>query len=359
MTDQPERKAPSSYESAGVNLTKAGEAVERIAARVRSTYTPRVISGVGPFASLFDIANLEADFTRPLAHPVLVSSTDGVGTKIMLHLEHGTYRAAGIDLVAMSSNDILTLGARPLFFLDYVACGVLDPEIVDAFVAGMAEACATIGAALIGGETAEMPGLYRPGDYDLSGFIVGLADLERAPGPHRVTDSDVLVGLPSSGPHSNGYSLIRKILTDAALDLSQELEGTGVTLRDAILAPTRLYHPLVMELLESDLGPAVHSAANITGGGFFENIPRALPASAGVVIEKDSYPVPPIFGVLERAGNVPEREMYTVFNMGIGFVLVVDRQAAADIVSHFASRGETAYIIGHVVSGQKERVVLV
>lgn len=344
-----ERDIAKKYESSGVSLKEAHKAVKKISEIVKETFTPSVLTQIGSFAAVY-----RPEF-EDLAKPVLITSTDGIGTKIILHLKAGTLEAAGQDLVAMSANDILTLGARPLFFLDYIAGGKLDAEIVARFVKGIANACKKIGASLIGGETAEMPGIYREGDYDLSGFIVGAADLEKLPGPDKLSHGDLIIGLASSGPHSNGYSLIRKIMDDSSIHLEDEVAGTGRTFGDLILEPTVLYHPYLLALFEAGL---VKSAAHITGGGFHENIARALPPTLDAVIFKGSFVVPPVFRYLQKAGSISEEEMYHVFNMGIGFVIFVSPDDASSVIEEIKRSGIESFIIGKVIEG-KGRVKIV
>lgn len=348
MNDEKNQKRPKSYQEAGVDLEEAERTVKKITGLVASTHNANVLESIGPFASLYRFP-LES-----YEEPVLVASTDGVGTKILLHLEAGTFREAGIDLVAMSSNDILTAGARPLFFLDYIAAGKLSAEAVAGFIEGMAEACMTIGASLIGGETAEMPGVYRPGDYDLSGFIVGVVDRKKIPDIRSISPGDVVIGLASSGPHANGYSLIRKVLKENQLKLDQIPPEIGISLKDALLAPTVLYHPVLIDLYEQGI---IKGSANITGGGFYENIPRTLPEGTAAVIKQSSIKVPEIFRFLQAAGDIPEDEMFHVFNMGIGFVVIVSPQSVATVMNHIESKGLKACIIGEVIRGEREVVI--
>lgn len=330
------------YEEAGVSLEEASKTVSRIKSVVKSTFNERVLIDVGAFAALYD-----ASFPE-LKNPVLVASTDGIGTKILLHLERGTYEEAGQDLVAMCSNDILTLGAEPLFFLDYIAAGRLDSETVASIVEGIAKACKKIGASLIGGETAEMPGLYKEGHYDVSGFIVGILDKEKILDPKKVKPGDIVIGIESSGPHSNGYSLIRKMMDEGQIAPEEMVPGTDKTFIELVMEPTILYHPYLIELFRDGL---VKSAANITGGGFFENIPRALPENVDVVIHRSSYRVPPLFSLIMEKAQIEEEEMYAVFNMGTGFVLIVSRENQEDVLKHVAEKGIKSFVLGEVVEG--------
>lgn len=339
----------SRYEEAGVNLDEAAKTVGKIKEIVKKTFNSKVLTDLGAFAAAYD-----ARFEN-LKNPVLVTSTDGVGTKIVLHLEAGTFAEAGQDLVAMCSNDILTMAAKPLFFLDYIAGGKLDSGVVERLVEGIASACLKIGASLIGGETAEMPGLYKEGDYDVSGFIVGVCERDHIPDVSSVKPGDILIGVESSGPHSNGYSLIRKIMEEKSISLQTVISDTGLSFGEMILKPTHLYHPVIMPLFEERL---VKTAANITGGGFFENIPRSMPSNVNAVISKSSFVVPEIFKFIMSAGEVEESEMYAVFNMGIGFVLFGERNKETEIHRAIALRGLKSYTIGEVVEG-KGKVILV
>lgn len=337
------------YEEAGVNLEEASKTIHKIKGLVESTYDKNVLSGIGPFAALYSLPS--KDFNEP----VLVASSDGVGTKIILHLKAKTLREAGQDLVAMSSNDILTLGAKPLFFMDYVAGGKIDSNVVAEFIEGISNACKKIGCSLIGGETAEMPGLYKEGDYDLSGFIVGIVEKTKIPDAKAVRENDVIIGVPSSGPHSNGYSLIRKIMDEAEIGLDDIVPGTGATFGSLILKPTELYHPKLYSLFEANI---VKSAAHITGGGFYENIPRALNPNVDAVIEKRLIPTPPIFHFLMEKGGVDEEEMYRVFNMGIGFVVIVDQKNEDTAIQILKEKGTLGIVIGRIIKGNG-KVVLV
>lgn len=341
-------KKPKSYLKAGVDLKAAEKAVKKISLIASSTYSKNVISGVGPFASLFKIP------LKDYREPVLVSTADGVGTKIILHLKAKTFGAAGIDLVAMSANDILTTGAKPLFFLDYIACGKLNPEIVSSFIKGMAFACKEIGASLIGGETAEMPGLYQECEYDLSGFMVGILEKSKIIKKSDVKKGDAIVGISSSGPHANGFSLIRKIIELNSLELERTYPELGQTLSQAILSPTRLYHNLISPLLNEF---SIHGLANITGGGFLENIPRVIPDGLCAEIDKSSYEVPIVFEFIQKQGGIPEEEMYSIFNMGIGFVIIVSKDDATYVLNKLNLRKKQAFLIGKVVEG-KEKIEL-
>ena len=329
------------YASAGVDITAGYRAVELMKKHVRRTVIPGADVDIGGFGGTF-VPDLSG-----MAQPVLVSGTDGVGTKIKLAFELDKHDTVGIDCVAMCVNDIICCGARPLFFLDYIACGRNDPEKIAAIVGGVAEGCVRSGCALIGGETAEHPGLMPEEEYDLAGFAVGIVDRERVLKPESVREGDVIIALPSSGVHSNGFSLVRKILADshtALTDVFEELGGKAVG--EVLLTPTRLYVKPVLALLDR---VKVKSAAHITGGGFYENIPRALPEGLGARIDRQSLRIPPIFPLLARLGGVPEREMFNVYNMGVGMTLIVDPQDAGLALQVLGDAGEDAYVCGRVV----------
>jgi phosphoribosylformylglycinamidine cyclo-ligase/phosphoribosylamine--glycine ligase/phosphoribosylformylglycinamidine cyclo-ligase len=314
---------PGAYASAGVSIEAGNRAVSLMRDAVRATYGPEVLAGIGAFGGLFDAAAL-----RAMDHPVLVASTDGVGTKVKLAAQLNRFDTIGEDLVNHCINDILVQGARPLFFLDYVAAAKLDPEMIAAVVSGLARACRAVGCALLGGETAEMPGVYQAGEFDVAGTIVGMVERQGIFPRSGLVAGDMLIGLPSSGPHTNGYSLIRKIVAD--LDLDQPLSGTTTSLADALLAPHRQYLTIVGPLLAQPTTP-VKALAHLTGGGFIDNLPRVMPEGLGVDIDPQGWPVPPVFTFLQAQGAVDPVEMYRVFNMGIGLVLIVaaDRVAEA------------------------------
>ena len=328
------------YRRAGVDINAGYRAVELMKDSVARTRIPGVLSGLGGFGGLFmpDLSGMK--------QPVLVSGTDGVGTKLRLAFLLDRHDTVGIDCVAMCVNDILCCGAKPLFFLDYLAVGKNIPEQVAAVVSGVAEGCVQAGCALIGGETAEMPGFYRPGEYDIAGFAVGVVDRERMLGAQQVRSGDVLVALPSSGLHSNGYSLARKVFDVERADLRRPLEELGGdSLGRALLAPTRIYVKAVLPLLESGL---VRGIAHITGGGFDENLPRMLPPGLGIRIDRGALRVPKIFDLLRQAGEIPEREMYSTFNMGVGMALALAREDADKALSILCWAGEDAYVLGEV-----------
>ena len=337
----------SAYARAGVNIDAAVDAVGRMKAHVRTTLTPGVLTEVGSFGGMFALSALGA-----LKDPVLVSSIDGVGTKLKIAFATGRHDTIGRDLVSHCVNDILVQGARPLFFLDYFGTGKLEPGVAAEVVKGLAEGCRAAGCALIGGETAEMPGLYGSGEYDLAGCIVGLVERAKIVDGASVTPGDALLGLASEGLHTNGYSLARQaLLEDAGMSLDAPVaELGGVTLGEALLWPHRCYAPAILPLL--DLSPTpVKAMAHITGGGFVDNIPRVLPPGVGVRVERGAWEVPPLFRLIQTAGGVSEAEMFRVFNMGIGFVLSVPADAAEDTLARLRASGETACRLGEVVAG--------
>lgn len=329
-----------SYEASGVNLEAGYEVVSRIKKHVASTSRPGVMGNIGAFGGMFDLASLG------YKEPVLVSGTDGVGTKLKIAFAVDRHDTIGIDAVAMCVNDVLAQGAEPLFFLDYVAVGKNEPAVVEAIVSGVAEGCRQAGCALIGGETAEMPGMYLPGDYDIAGFTVGAVDRCNLIDGCKVKTGDVLVGIASSGVHSNGFSLVRKIVKDAGLDLDKKYEETGeLTLGEMLLTPTRIYVKPVLEVIRN---LDVHGVAHITGGGFDENIPRILREGQGIEVEEGSWEILPVFRMLEKYGKVPHREMFNIFNMGIGMVLAVDEKDAPEAIRILETRGEKASVIGRI-----------
>jgi phosphoribosylformylglycinamidine cyclo-ligase len=329
----------SDYAAAGVNIDAGNRAVELMKAAVKSTYGPEVLAGIGSFGGLFD-----GHVLKGMREPVLVASTDGVGTKVKLAAEAGKYESIGYDIVNHCINDILVQGARPLFFLDYFATSKLDPQIVAKVVNGISAACREAGCALIGGETAEMPGVYVTGEFDLAGTIVGVLEKDSILPRAGICPGDVLIGLRSSGPHTNGYSLIRKIFEN--VDLETVFPELGLTLGEALLKPHRSYYPLIHSFLED-----VKGLAHLTGGGFIENIPRVLPEGTAVEIRRGSWPVPALFQLIQRRGEVTEEEMYRVFNMGIGMVMIADRHKAAAIQKAIP---EETYILGEIVPGEKK-----
>ncbi len=334
------QKDSLSYRDAGVDIDAGNELVELIRPAVQSTRRPEVITGLGGFGGLF---RLDASRYRD---PVLVSGTDGVGTKLMLARQLDSHGSIGIDLVAMCVNDILVSGAEPLFFLDYFATGKLHPHLARDVVAGIAEGCRQAGCALIGGETAEMPGMYGEGDYDLAGFAVGIVDRHMLLDGSRVAAGHRILGLESSGPHSNGYSLIRKVLEISGSDPGEALEGGQGTLGAALMAPTRIYVKSLLNVLEHG---GVDGLAHITGGGLTENITRILPTGLGLEIDPAAWPVPPVFRWLQTQGNIERKEMLRTFNCGIGMTLLVPENQAATVTRRLESQGEQVHDIGRVI----------
>ncbi|MDO4546812.1 MAG: phosphoribosylformylglycinamidine cyclo-ligase [Clostridia bacterium] len=335
-----------SYRESGVDITAGYKAVELMKGHVARTMTLGVVSGIGGFGGLF-----EPDLTG-IKNPVLVSGTDGVGTKLKIAFLTGIHNTVGIDCVAMCVNDVICSGARPLFFLDYIALGKNIPEKVASIVEGVSKGCVDAGCALIGGETAEMPGFYAADEYDLAGFCVGLVDKSRILDRDKVSPGDAVIALKSSGLHSNGFSLVRKVFDVENINLDAYVEELGESIGAALLRPTRIYVKPVLELIDA---VNVKSIANITGGGFFENIPRALPEGLTARIDKGALITPPIFDLLRKAGEIPERDMFNTFNMGVGMVAIVDK---ADCDKALEVLGDLAYRIGSVVEGS-ERVLLV
>lgn len=337
-----------SYENAGVNLEAGYEVVSRIKKHVASTARPGSMGGIGSFGGMFDLASLG------IREPVLVSGTDGVGTKLKIAFAMDKHDTVGIDAVAMCVNDVLAQGAEPLIFLDYVAVGHNDPAQVEAIVAGVAEGCRQAGCALVGGETAEMPGMYQDGEYDIAGYTTGVVEKSKLIDGSKVKSGDVLVGIASSGVHSNGFSLVRKIVADAGLSFTDNIpEFGGKRLGDVLLTPTRIYVKQVLDVIRQC---DVHGVAHITGGGFDENIPRVLHKGQGLEIKEGSWEILPVFKCLEKWGGIPHREMFNIFNMGIGMVVVLDASEADKAISILESHGEKATVIGKVTD--KEGVVI-
>ncbi len=345
--NQSDQSKSLSYRDAGVNIDAGNEFVEKIKSSVASTNRPGVMGSLGGFGGLFE---LPANYQQP----VLVSGTDGVGTKLKLAIDLNKHDTIGIDLVAMCVNDILVLGAEPLYFLDYYATGELNTEIAASVVAGIAEGCRQSNAALIGGETAEMPGMYNKGDYDLAGFCVGVVEKQKIIDGSKVKAGDAMIAIASSGPHSNGYSLIRKIIEVSQTDINATFGEHNTTLGDALLAPTRIYVKALLDLLTKF---DIHAMAHITGGGLLENIPRVLPENTQAVLNRDSWQLPEVFQWLQENGNVEINEMYRTFNCGIGMVLIADADDADGIVSSLNQNGENAWRLGVIEAGDKEQVV--
>ena len=336
MTDSSAPQTSLTYRDAGVDIDAGNALVERIKTVSKATFRPEVLTGLGGFGALCAIP---PGYTEP----VLVSGTDGVGTKLKLAMDLGIHDTIGIDLVAMCSNDIAVVGAEPLFFLDYYATGKLNVDVAAAVVTGIGKGCELAGAALVGGETAEMPGMYEGEDYDLAGFCVGVVERADIIDGSRVQPGDALIALPSSGPHSNGYSLIRKVLEVTGADTAEPCGD--VSLGEALLAPTTIYNrPLLalQKLLD------IKAMAHITGGGILENLPRVLPTNLGAEIERDSWQLPPVFRWLQAGGNIEESEMLRTFNCGIGMILVVDQAAASSTLEALAARGVTGWELGRI-----------
>ncbi len=338
-----------SYENAGVNLEAGYEVVRRIKSHVKSTNRPGVMGNIGAFGGMFDLASLGYN------EPILVSGTDGVGTKLKLAFEMDKHDTIGIDAVAMCVNDVLAQGAEPLFFLDYVAVGHNEPAKIEAIVASVAEGCRQAGCALIGGETAEMPGMYGGGEYDIAGFTCGVVERAKLIDGTKVKTGDVLVGIASSGVHSNGFSLVRKIVSDNNFDLHQPHADLGdKALGEVLLTPTRIYVKQVLDVIrECD----VHGISHITGGGFDENIPRILSEGQGVEVKEGSWEILPVFRFLEKWGGVAHREMFNIFNMGVGMVIALEEKEAGKAIEILAKHGEKASVIGRIVEGEGVTII--
>ena len=337
-----ERSHSASYAAAGVNIEAGYEGVKLMKKHVERTFIPGVVSDIGGFGGLFS-----PDLTG-MAEPVLVSGTDGVGTKQRIAQLMDKHDTVGIDCVAMCVNDIICCGARPLFFLDYIAIGRNAPEKVATLVSGVAEGCVQAGCALIGGETAEHPGTMAPEDYDLAGFSVGIVDKSKVIDHGKMASGDVILALPSSGIHSNGYSLVRKVFDVEKADLGKYIPELSATLGEALLTPTKIY---VKPVLSALAAAQVHGVSHITGGGFYENIPRSIPEGLCARIEKDSVRIPPIFSLIQKTGNIPERDMFNTFNMGVGMVVIVSPDTADAALAALKGSGVEAYVLGQVVSG--------
>lgn len=339
-----------SYENAGVNLEAGYEVVRRIKQHVASTSRIGTMGNIGAFGGMFDLSALG------VKEPVLVSGTDGVGTKLKIAFAMDKHDTVGIDVVAMCVNDVLAQGAEPLVFLDYVAVGHNVPEKIEAIVAGVAEGCRQAGCALVGGETAEMPGMYEGGEYDIAGYTTGVVEKSRLIDGSKVKAGDVLVGIASTGVHSNGFSLVRKIVADSGHDYMDEIpEFCGRRLGDVLLTPTRIYVKQVLDVIRNC---DVHGVAHITGGGFDENIPRVLHDGQGLEIHEGTWEILPVFRMLEKWGGVPHREMFNIFNMGIGMVVVMDESEAGKAIEILESHGEKASIIGKVTDVPGVNIVL-
>lgn len=339
-----------SYKAAGVDITAGYKAVELMKEHIAKTMSAGVMGDIGGFGGLFEL-----DMTG-ITKPVLVSGTDGVGTKLKLAFLMDKHDTVGIDCVAMCVNDIICVGAKPLFFLDYIAVGKNFPEKIASIVSGVAEGCVQSGAALIGGETAEMPGFYPEDEYDLAGFSVGVVDKDKILNNKTIKEGDVILALPSSGVHSNGFSLVRRVLDVENVDIKTPLERLGgKSIGEALLAPTKIYVKPMLALFEE---VKVKAVSHITGGGFYENIPRSIPKGFGAKINKTSLKTPPIFELIMEKGNIPERDMYNTFNMGVGMSVVIAKEDAEKALKILKANGEDAYIMGEIIASE-EGVVIV
>jgi len=331
------------YKNAGVDIEAGYEAVSKIKKHVDRTKRLGVLGALGGFGGLFDLSAL------PYKEPVLVTGTDGVGTKLLIAQMMNKHDTIGIDAVAMCVNDIVVQGAEPLFFLDYIACGKSDPNMIEAIVKGVADGCELAGCAIVGGETAEMPGMYNEDEYDIAGFVVGACEKSNLIDGRSIKSGDVLIGLPSSGIHSNGYSLVRKVLlSDAQLSLNTYVDSLGCTIGEELLKPTKIYVEPVRHVIAQ---AEIKGMAHITGGGFFENIPRALPDGYKAVIKEGTWDIPPIFQLLQDKGSLTDKDLFNVFNMGIGFVLIVSKADAEKVLKLLHEKNEQATIIGYVDKG--------
>lgn len=341
---------PVTYLDAGVDVESGNQLIQKIKHRVERTYTPGVLGSLGGFSGLFSLAN------HSMKEPVLVSSTDGVGTKIRFAVLMNEHHQIGQDCVAMSVNDVVAQGAKPLFFLDYIAVGKLNHNHIESLISGISDACEDCGCALIGGETSEMSSFYGDGNYDVAGFAVGIVDKEQCITGETIEVGDILLGLPSSGLHSNGYSLVRHIILERKqLPLDTYIDELGRTIGEEVLEPTKLYVKQILPLVEAGY---VKGMAHITGGSFYDNIPRILPKGMAVTINSNAWPVLPIFKLLQRWGNVEPKEMYHTFNMGIGMVLVVKPEVVESIVALLHEQGEVVYSIGIVTEGDGEVTIV-
>lgn len=343
-----EKSFSESYKEAGVDVTAGYKSVELIKEYVKGTYNSSVVSDLGGFGGLY------APNLAGMKQPILVSGTDGVGTKLKLAFLLNKHDTIGQDCVAMCVNDIICCGAAPMFFLDYLALGKNVPEVVATIVKGVTDGCKKAGCALVGGETAEMPGFYPADEYDLAGFSVGIVDKEKMIEPSKIKAGDAVIGITSSGVHSNGFSLVRKIFNVNEENLKEYKEELGTTLGECLLTPTKIYVKPVLKLLEQ---VEVKGISHVTGGGFYENLPRMLKEDVSIEIDKNSYPVLPIFKLLQKEGNVPERDMYNTFNMGIGMALIVDKADVEKTLSILKENGEEAYEIGRIIEGNKEVII--
>ncbi len=337
-----------SYKKAGVDVTAGYKAVELMKAHIAKTMTAGALSGIGGFGGLYEL-----DMTG-ITKPVLVSGTDGVGTKLKIAFLMDKHNTVGIDCVAMCVNDIICCGAKPQFFLDYIAVGKNYPEKIADIVSGVAEGCIQAGCALIGGETAEMPGFYPVDEYDLAGFSVGVVDKDKILKPETQKAGDVMLAIKSSGVHSNGFSLVRNVFTVNEQNLARHFSDLGTTLGECLITPTKIYVKAIMKLLDE---VQVKSISHITGGGFYENIPRSLPSNLAAKIERNAVQVLPIFDLIARTGNIPERDMFNTFNMGVGMIVSVDKNDADKAVAAINSTGEEAYVLGELVESDEGVII--
>ena len=343
-----EKSFSESYKAAGVDVTAGYKGVELMKKAVQATYTNAVISDIGGFGGLY------APQIKGMEEPILVSGTDGVGTKLKLAFLMDKHDTIGEDCVAMCANDVICTGASPMFFLDYMALGKNIPEKVATIVAGVAEGCKKANCSLIGGETAEMPGFYPVDEYDLAGFCVGIVDKKKIINNKTIEIGDKVIGLKSSGVHSNGFSLVRKVFDVNKENLNEYIESLGCTVGEALLEPTKIYVKPILKLIEQ---VKVKGISHITGGGFYENMPRMLREGVALKIDKNSYEVPPIFKLIAERGNIPERDMYKTFNMGIGMAVIVPESEVEKSLEILKEAGEEAYLIGEVIAGNKEIIV--
>ena len=344
-----EKSFSESYAAAGVDITAGYKAVELMKTHIKRTLTAGAMSDIGGFGGLFEL-----DLTG-ISKPVLVSGTDGVGTKLKLAFIMDKHDTVGIDCVAMCANDIICCGAKPLLFLDYIACGKNVPEKIAEIVSGIAEGCVQSGASLIGGETAEMPGFYPIDEYDLAGFCVGVVDKDKVLDNTKMTEGDVVIALPSSGVHSNGFSLVRKVFDVDNADIKAPVaELGGKSVGETLLTPTKIYVKPMLALFEE---VTVKAVSHITGGGFYENIPRSIPDGFGAKIDKSALRILPIFDLIAKTGNIPERDMFNTFNMGVGMSIVVAKEDAEKAIEVLKANGEDAYVIGEIIKGEEKVVI--
>jgi phosphoribosylformylglycinamidine cyclo-ligase len=338
------------YRQAGVNIDAGNEAVERMKKHVKKTFRPEVLTGLGGFGALF-----KPDLTK-MEEPVFVSGTDGVGTKLKIAFAMNKHDTIGIDAVAMCVNDVIVQGAEPLFFLDYLACGKIIPEKIEAIVKGIADGCVQAGCSLIGGETAEMPGMYQDEEYDIAGFTVGMVDQKHVIDGSKVQEGQALIGLASSGVHSNGFSLVRKVLLDdSKLALGDYVDELGAELGKVLLEPTKIYVKSVLATIKKF---SVYGLVHVTGGGFYDNIPRVLPNGLQAEIKEGSWKIPKVFSFIQQSGKISDYDMFRTFNMGIGMILVVDAADTREVIDHLQTLGEEAYVIGTVQNGTEDVVFM-